>query len=354
MNFYDALQADPAVIKGKIAAASGKKEKIWWWTAITVRAALLVAFAVGFISLMNLLFGSANSNMAVVIFCIFLCIRFVDFDYCIKDSLVNLAVIFLILYVSPLAVRHVSPLPAFLINFVSLSLILLMASEKPEMGNGGLYMFGYLFLTGTGIDEQAFFQRGAMTAVCFAICAVLFYHKHRGKNEQKRFLDIVKGIRLSDAKRMWQLRTVLGISSFYFIGTILELPRLMWAAFACSSLLTAYSSKLKERSKDRIIGAVVGTALFYILWHFIPQSAAAVLGIFSGFCLGFCGTYRAKTVFNCFGALMAAVGIFGLTEAAGIRIFNNLMGAIFACLFVWTWEKAITWISMLSERTEMG
>lgn len=353
MNFYDALQADPMILKQKIAGASEKREKIWFISAIAVRAALLAAFAVAVISLLNLLFGSENSNMAVVVFCIFLCIRFVDFDYCVRDSLVNLAVIFLILYLSPLAVRQAPPPLAFFINFISIGVILLIACEKPEMGNGGLYMFGYLFLTGTGVNEKAFIQRGAMTVVCFVVCAVLFYYKHRRKNKQKRFLDILKGVRLSDEKRMWQFRAALGISVFYFAGTLLGLPRLMWAAFACSSLLTAYSGRLKERAKDRIIGAVGGTGLFYMIWHLIPQSISSLLGIFSGLCLGFCGTYRAKTIFNCLGALMAAVGIYGLTEASGIRIFNNIAGVIFACAFVWVWEKAAVWISSFLEGTRL-
>ena len=46
MKFYDALQLDPAILKRKIAACGTRQEKIYYWTAIAVRSALIVAFAI--------------------------------------------------------------------------------------------------------------------------------------------------------------------------------------------------------------------------------------------------------------------------------------------------------------------
>ena len=39
--------------------------------------------------------------------------------------------------------------------------------------------------------------------------------------------------------------------------------------------------------------------------------------------------------------MMAALGIYGLTQAAALRIFNNIMGVLYACLFAWVWKKII-------------
>ena len=44
MSFYDALQMDPSVLKKKISRSNEKKEKVYYWAAITVRAILIVAF----------------------------------------------------------------------------------------------------------------------------------------------------------------------------------------------------------------------------------------------------------------------------------------------------------------------
>ena len=94
MRFYDMLQLDPAVIKNNISEAESKKEKRRWVASLLVRDVLIVSFAVIFISAMTVIFGEENSSMAVVIFCILLSIRFIDFGYNVRHSLFSLAVLF--------------------------------------------------------------------------------------------------------------------------------------------------------------------------------------------------------------------------------------------------------------------
>jgi len=53
MKFYDALQMNPSVLKRKIAAGETRKEKTYYWVAMAVRSALIVAFAIVFISLLS-------------------------------------------------------------------------------------------------------------------------------------------------------------------------------------------------------------------------------------------------------------------------------------------------------------
>ena len=97
MKFYDALQMDPAVLKRQIAVCETKREKTYYWVAMAVRSALIVAFAIVFISLLSGVFGSDNTPLAVALFCMMLGIRFVNFQYCIGDSLVTLAAVLAIL-----------------------------------------------------------------------------------------------------------------------------------------------------------------------------------------------------------------------------------------------------------------
>ena len=52
MKFYDALQMDPAVLKGKISACDTKQDKLYYWVAMATRSVLIVAFAIVFISLL--------------------------------------------------------------------------------------------------------------------------------------------------------------------------------------------------------------------------------------------------------------------------------------------------------------
>ena len=97
MNFYQAMQLDVSVCKGKIRNAANPSERHKLIAALIVKDILCVLFAVVFISILNFLFGDENSSAAVVIFCILLTVRFVDFGYCLKSSLINFFIVFVLL-----------------------------------------------------------------------------------------------------------------------------------------------------------------------------------------------------------------------------------------------------------------
>ena len=66
-KFYDALQLDPSILKRRIAACETRKEKNFYRAAMAVRSALIVAFAILFISLLSSLFGADNTPMAAAL-----------------------------------------------------------------------------------------------------------------------------------------------------------------------------------------------------------------------------------------------------------------------------------------------
>lgn len=158
MKFYDALQLDPSILKGKIACCSTKKEKAYYWIAMAVRSVLIVAFAIIFISLLSRVFGTDNTPLAVALFCMMLGIRFVNFEYCIGDSLVTLAAVLAILVLVPWAVLP----PIFLIpiHFAAFFALIFMTAQRPEMGNGGIYSFAYIYLVGNPVVGERWFAEG--------------------------------------------------------------------------------------------------------------------------------------------------------------------------------------------------
>lgn len=339
MRFYDALQLDAAALKSQMANAGTKKEKRWYLKALLIKDVLLVTFAVVFISICSGLFGSENSSMAVVIFCILLSIRFVDFDYRMRDSLINLGLVFLILLLSPLLTQLVSPWMGFLVNLFSLLCLILMTCEKPEMGNAGLYLFGYIFLAGNMVSGQIFWKRAGLTFFGYLICGGILYFKHRQKHYQKSFQHVIRAFRLSEKKCQWQLQLALGISLLFLLGSLCHLDRFIWVGFACSSLLSPYPNQLGERAIDRAMGAVLGSILFWLVYQITPPSLLFLFGPAAGLCLGVCGSYRYKTIFNCFGALMLASSIYGLNGAVVLRIVNNLAGIVFGYVFFQCFQK---------------
>lgn len=333
MRFYDALQLDPGALKQKIREASSPGERRWFRTALVVRAVLLVAFSILFIGSLSALFGEENSAMAVVLFCILLSIRFVDFGYRIGDSLLNLAAVFFLLLAAPLVTQLLSPLPAFLVHFGALWAILLMTCEHPEMGNGGLYGFGYLFLTGGMVTGPLLWKRCLLTLLGYLLCGSILYRKHRHKHQDLPFRQVAARFDLRRAVSRWQLRLALGLSLLLALGTPLGLDRFLWAGFACSSLLSTYPAPPRERLLHRLGGAAAGSLLFAVVYALTPPVLRSLFGPLAGLCLGFCSDYRYKTAFNCFGALLLAAELYGVTGAVALRLFHNLLGVVFGSLF---------------------
>lgn len=343
MKFYNDLQMDPSVLKKKAAACETSKEKMYYWGAMTLRTMLIVAFAVVFISTLGNLFGQENSPLAVALFCILLGIRFVNFEYCIGDSLINLAIAFGILLLAPTIVTIVPPFAVIFVHFVSFFALMFITSQKPELGNGGLYNFAYIYLVGNPVHGAALGRRAMLALAGYLLCGTILFVKHRKMNKDIRFKSVVKKFDLSNMAHLWQLRMAIGVSIVLTAGQLFGVPRFMWMGFACASVLSEYpySSNVAPRFWQRIVGVVVGSGLFYVVTMILPESMHSLLGPFGGFCLGFCTDYRYKTAINCFGALMLASGIYGVQGAVVLRIADTILGVIFGLVIAVLFHKLI-------------
>ena len=335
MRFYDALQLNPKDLKAEIESAETEKTRKKYKLARWVRAILLVAFCILLITPIVSLFGQENSPVAVALICILLGLRFVDFGYCVEDSLFNLGVVFFLLVAGPAAAAAVHPIIGMFIHFAAFFLILLMTSEKPEMGNGGLYAFSYIFIVGNPVSGDLMVKRWLLMACGYVICATIFFFKHYNKNRHVKFKDIINKFHLSKKNNQWQLQLALGVSLFLGIATIAEMERLIWAGFACASLLGCYSSytATKERWRDRLLGVIIGSLMFAALFTVVPEQYHFIFGPLGGLCLGFCSEYRHQTVMNCFGALLLSTALYGLSGSVILRIVNNFIGATFGYFF---------------------
>ena len=335
MKFYDALQLDPSILKRKIAASDARREKTYYWLAIAVRSVLIVAFAIVFISLLSGVFGADNTPLAVALFCMMLGIRFVNFEYCIGDSLVTLAAVLAILVLVPSAAAVLPPVLLIPLHFAAFFALLCMTTQRPEMGNGGLYSFAYIYLTGNPVMGEALVRRGLLALVGYLICGAILFAKHRDQHRATRFHHVVRRFDLSVPVHLWQLRMALGVSLVLSAGQIFGVERFMWMGFACASLLSEYpySGNTFTRFWQRIVGAVAGSCGFFVLYLLTPETFHEWMGPLGGLCLGFCTDYRYKTAMNCFGALMLGAGIYGLQGAVVLRIVDTLLGVTFGLAF---------------------
>lgn len=343
MKFYDTLQLDPAILKRRIAACDARQEKLYYWTAMAVRSVLIVAFAIVFISLLSAVFGADNTPMAVALFCIMLGIRFVNFEYCIGDSLLTLAVALTILVLGPSAAAILPPLFLIPLHFICFFSILYITTQRPEMGNGGLYSFAYVYLTGNPVIGEALVRRGLLALTGYLLCGAILFAKHRHQHKTVRFHHVVRQFDLSTPVCLWQLRMALGVSLVLTAGQLFGVERFMWMGFACASLLSEYpySGNPLPRFRQRIVGAIAGSCAFWVLYLLIPESMHSLLGPFGGLCLGFCTDYRYKTAMNCFGALMLGAGIYGIQGAVVLRIVDTILGVSFGLIFAALFHRLV-------------
>lgn len=354
MGIYNVLQLDPIIIKNKIKNTFLKKEKITLFFLMALRSLLIVLFATAFISLLKLGFGAENMPMAVSLFCMLLGIRFVDFNYRFTDSIVNLGIILLILTFSPVCASIISsPFITLIIHFISFFTIVIMSCNKPELGNGGLYNFAYIYLCGNPVYGAALVSRLELAFLGFIICGIILYIKHRHNNPTIYFKDIILTFNLRSKLSQWQFRFALGMAIILTLGEALNIPRYMWAAFACVSLLSDYpcSENIKEKSLHRIIGVLIGSGIYLILTMIIPNSMVPLLGPLGGFCMGFCTKYTNKTAVNCLGALMMASSIYGINQSILLRITDTFIGVIISIIIAFLFKKCMDKFFPLSNNT---
>lgn len=335
MKFYDALQLDPASLKRKIAACATRRERLYYWSAMAVRAVLIVVFAVAFIGLLSGLFGDDNAPLAVVLFCMLLGLRFVNFEYCIGDSLAALAAVLAILVLAPSAAAALPPVFLLPLHLAACFALLCMTAQRPEMGNGGLYSFAYIYLTGNPVFGEALLRRGLLALAGYLICGAILFVKHRNCHRTTRFSQVLRRFDLSSPTHLWQLRLALGMSLVMTAGQVFHVERFMWMGFACSSLLSEYpySERTSVRFRQRIAGVAAGSCVFIALYLLMPESLHPLMGPLGGLCLGFCADYRYKTAMNCLGALMLGAGLYGLHGAVLLRIADTLLGVTFGLVF---------------------
>ena len=247
----------------------------------------------------------------------------------------TLAVVLAILVLAPSAAAVLPQVFLIQLHFAAFFAVLYMTTQRPEMGNGGLYSFAYIYLTGNPVAGEALVRRGLLALVGYLICGTILFAKHRDQHKATRFHKVVRKAKLSEPVVLWQLRMALGVSLVLTVGQVFGVERFMWMGFACASLLSEYPYRGNTFTHfwQRIVGAVAGSGVFFVIYLITPEALHPLMGPLGGLCLGFCTDYRYKTAMNCFGALMLGTGIYGLKGAVILRIEDTLLGVTFGLIF---------------------
>ena len=332
MTFYQELQLSSAGSKQLIKNTTDPKEKRRHILIYNFKVYLVMAFCVAVVSLYSKLTGSNNSVVGVTVLLAVLVLRQADFGIKTTHGLLSIAGIFGILMTAPRIANMMSPFPAFIVNVAAILLLMILGCHNVIMYNHSTFVLGYLLLLGYDVTGAEYIKRIEGLAVGMVLCMVIFYKNQKNRPYRRTFLDLFREFDLQSARGRWYLKLTLIVSSAMLFMNLLGLPRAMWAGIACMSVCLPFTEDCISRSGKRWQFNVVGCAIFIVLYLILPESMYPYIGMIGGIGVGYSAGYAWQTVFNTFGALSIAAGLFGMPAAVTLRIGANLFGSIYTVI----------------------
>lgn len=332
MTFYQELQLSSTGSKQLIKNTKDPKKRRRHILIYNFKVYLVMAFCVAVVSLYSKLIGSENSVVGVTVLLAVLVLRQADFGIKTTHGLFSIAGIFGLLMVAPRIANMLSPLPAFLVNVIAILLLMILGCHNVIMYNHSTFVLGYLLLLGYDVTGAEYIKRVEGLAVGMILCMVIFYKNQKNRPYRRTFLDLFREFDLQSARGRWYLKLTLIVSTAMLGMNLLGLPRAMWAGIACMSVCLPFTEDCVARSGKRWQFNIVGCVFFIVLYLILPESMYPYIGMIGGIGVGYSAGYAWQTVFNTFGALSIASGLFGMPMAVALRIGANVFGALYTVL----------------------
>ena len=329
MTFYQELQLSSTGSKQLIRNTAEPKEKHRHILIYNFKVYLVMAFCVAVVTLFTRLTGSDNSVVGVTVLLAVLVLRQADFGIRTSHGLLSIAGIFGILMAAPRIANMLSPLPAFVVNAVAILLLMTLGCHNVIMYNHSTFVLGYLLLLGYDVTGAAYIKRVEVLAAGMILCMFVFYKNQKNRPYRRTFPDLFREFDMTSARTRWYLKLTFIVSSAMLIMNLLGLPRAMWAGIACMSVCLPFTDDCVARSGKRWQFNIVGCLLFIVLYLVLPESMYPYIGMIGGIGVGYSAGYAWQTVFNTFGALSIAAGLFGMPAAVALRIGANVFGALY-------------------------
>lgn len=333
MSIYQALQLNAAGSKALIRNSKEKSEKRKWMLVYLLKIALTVVFCFVFVSIFSMVFGSDNSIAGVVILLALLVLRFADFGICPKQSVGIVFLTFAILTFGPYLANQTGIFGAFLVNSACILLLMILNCHNVMLSNHSTFVLSYLLLQGYDVTGEAFRVRMISMVLGAAVCAFIFYRNHKSIQYKRTFRDLFREFDLHTFRTKWYLRLTFGITTALLLAGLLRIPRPMWVGISAMSVLLPFTEDLMYRVKRRAPFGAIGCAVFAVIYFLLPESMYPFIGVLGGIGVGFSASYSWQTIFNTFGALAVAVGLFGLHGAIAYRILAVAFGSLYGGLF---------------------
>ena len=226
---------------------------------------------------------------------------------------------------------------------------MILGCHNVIMYNHSTFVLGYLLLLGYDVTGAEYIKRVEGLAVGMILCMVIFIKTRRIVRYRRTFLDLFREFDLQSARGRWYLKLTLIVSTAMLGMNLLGLPRAMWAGIACMSVCLPFTEDCVARSGSRWQFNIVGCVFFIVLYLILPESMYPYIGMIGGIGVGYSAGYAWQTVFNTFGALSIASGLFGMPMAVALRIGANVFGALYTVLC----NKVIDKLTVVFQKKKM-
>ena len=354
MTFYQELQLSSTGSKQLIKNTTDKKEKRRHILIYNFKVYLVMVFCVAVVSLYSKFIGNDNSVVGVTVLLAVLVLRQADFGIRTTHGLASIAGIYAILMAGPRLANMVSPVPAFFVNVVCIMLLMILGCHNVIMYNHSTFVLGYLLLFGYDVSGHAYILRLEGLLVGMILCMIIFYKNQKNRPYRRKFSHLFQEFNIHSARSRWYIKLTFIVSSAMLIMSLLGLPRAMWAGIACMSVCLPFTNDCVARSGKRWMFNIVGGLLFVVLYTVLPESMYAYIGIIGGIGVGYSAGYSWQTVFNTFGALSIASGLFGMPYAVALRIGANLFGSVYTVLCNKLFDKAHAYFHSTDLKTTLS
>lgn len=332
MRFYQQLQLNQAGSKKLIADTTAPKVKAQRTGIYIFKVMLTVAFCFCFVTAFSIFLGNDNSIVGVITLLCILVMRQVNFSIDPKHSIAVLMIVFGIFAAGPRISNMLPAGGALIVNLICIFTLVLLTCHNVVMSNHSTFVLSYLLLQGYDVSGHAYTLRLIGLLVGAIITIAVFYRNHHMRKFEADFSNLFSDFDISSSRSQWQIKFTLTVSVLMFILSVAGMDRIMWAGIAAMSLMSPMTQDMSARLKWRAPYNVVGCALFLCLSWILPSNIFAYVGIIGGIGVGFSAKYSWQTVFNTFGALYIAAGLYGIPAAIFLRIFHNFAASVFTVL----------------------
>lgn len=297
-------------------------------------------FCVVFINGYNKLFSAENSIAGVILLMALLMFLGSNFGFNYKAESLSIPLMFVFIGVAA-RLSSINPLVGFIVNAITLILVLLIT--RFEEGNSGFlaYMMGYLMFRGYNVTGDLFNKRILSFVIIGSFIGLIYYFINKKKDKEEREVkDIFHMFSMKDKEDRWHITFAITLMLTMLLGDIIDFPKSMWVNLTVLSLMSPVKEEIESRRKARIPATILGSIIFFALFgYLIPENYQVTITLMAGFLSMFITSYFIKVAYNSFSALVTASLMFPAGKAVIIRIVANILGAGITIISFFVFEK---------------